>query len=354
MRRRTLMAESITLAIAGLAGCSSTESSETEATNGSAGNQTAAENTENEPITESPDEDDPRDPEDAVNYYNTALDLLEQNADELDEARQELIESQNLPDFDATSISSRISEARRLLKQAENSDDGSLSDEIEAVQTITSYQETTVEFNESYLKMVGLIGTGLDEFSDGRHESAIEVLNNAKQQIEPTNSLIKKVGEKLDEVKNAVEESDIDNSTAEQLILIDEQNKETQIEISVMEHLIPARTSEIEGDLYFEQGYSAIENESYDDAHSHFSSAEDLFNTAITELEKIDVDPVTVYIESLLNDVNSLICEYEYSESASDDFEKAARAAQNGDSGEAEMYLDDADSSLSKMDTCRS
>ena len=352
MKRRALVAKSMTLAVAGLAGCSSSESSGTETTDESVGNQTTAENSENKPTTESSDNDGARGPEDAVTFYNSALDLLEQNAEELDEARQELIETQDVPDFDATGINSRISEARRLLERAESSDDGSLSDEIEALRTITSYQETVVEYNEAYLSLVELIGTGLDEYNDGRHESAIEVLEDANQQIEPTNSLLEEVSEKLDETINSVEQSDIDDSTVEQLILLDEQNKETQIEITIMEHLIPARMNEIEGDLYFQQGYNAIENESYDDARSHFSNAWNLFDVGITELEKIDVNQNTAYIESLINNVSSLICEYEYSKDAADDLEKAVDAAQSGDSAEAEEYLDEADSNISKIDTC--
>lgn len=314
-----------------LAGCSSDDTTETEP---------------------SDDETGPRGPEEAVEHYDDAVELLERNGDDFREVRQQIVSDPENVGFDATAVASRTSEARTQLDRAEAGDDGSLSDEIETLQRIASYQDTLTDYNEDYLALIRLLNTGLDEYFAGQHRPAIELLEDAQRQIGPTRSSLELVEAELDEVRNAAEQAEMSDELIESIIITDEDNTEIHIELTILEDLIPARIAEIEGDLSFDRGLDAFEEESYTDARSHFSDAESHFVTGKTRLESIAVEEVTVYIEQLIADTKSLICEYEFSMDAADNLQQSVNAMQSGDLQLAEQYWEDAQTNLSRIDTC--
>lgn len=300
----------------------------------------------------SDDETGPRGPGEAVEYYDDAIELLERNSDEFREVRQQMVSDPESVDFDATAVASRTSEARSQLDRAEAEDDGSLSDEIETLQRIASYQDTLTEYNEDYLTLTRLLNTGLDEYFAGQHRPAIELLEDAQRQIEPTRSSLDLVEAELNEVQNAAERAEMSDELIQSIIITDENNTEIQIELTILEDLLPARIAEVEGDLSFERGFDAFEEESYTNARSHFSDAESHFVTGKTRLDSIAVEEVTIYIEQLIADSESLICEYEFSVDAADNFQQSANSMQNGDFEQAEQHWEDAQTNLSRIDTC--
>ncbi|GAB6880154.1 hypothetical protein JCM17823_24280 [Halorubrum gandharaense] len=293
-----------------------------------------------------------RGPEEAVEHYNDAIELLEKNSDEFEEVRQQLITDQEPPDFSATTIASRTSEIRSKLGRAKEYDDGSLSDAIEALRKMSSYQDKLAEYNEEYLKLVGLINNGMNEYRAGEHQSAIGVFENAQQQIEPTNSVFDSVVIELEAVQDTAEQAQMNDELIQEITMVEEDHDEIQTELTILSDLLPARIDEIRGDSLFIQGDESFENENYSDARSHYSDAESHFIAAKTRLESISVEEVTVYIQRLINDIEGLICDYEFSAAASDDLQKAANAMENGNFDEAEEHWENANSNLSSMDMC--
>ena len=303
--------------------------------------------------TEPPDDETgPRGPEEAVEHYDDAVELLERNANEFRELRQQTVSGEENVDFDATAVALRTSEARTHLDRAEAEDDGSLSHEIEKLQRIASYQDTLTEYNEDYLSLSRLINTGLDEYVAGQHRPAIELLENAQRQIGSTISSLELVEAELDEVRNAAEQAELSDELMQNITTIDEDNAEAHTELTILEDLVPARIAEIKGDLSFDRGFDRFEEESYTDARSHFSDAESHFVTGKTRLESITVEEVTAYIERLIADTESLICEYEFSIDAADNFQQSANAMQNGDLQQAEQHWEHGQTNLSRMRTC--
>lgn len=323
-----------------LAGCSSNNTTETEPSD---------DDTETEP---SDDGTELRGPEEAVEHYDNAIDLLGRNGDEFREVRQQVVSDPESVSFDSTGIASRTSEARTQLDRAEAEDDGSLSDAIETLRRIASYQDTLTEYNENYLNLMRLLNTGLDEYFAGQYQPAIELLEDAQHQIGPTRSSLELIETELDEVRNAAERAETGDELIQRIIMADEDHTEIHIELTILEDLLPARIAEVEGDSSFDRGLDAFEEESYTDARSHFSDAESHFVTGKNRLESIAVEEVTVYIEQLIADTESLICEYEFSVDAADNFQQSANSMQNGDFEQAEQHWEDAQTNLSRIDTC--
>lgn len=339
-RRRFLLGIGGVTISTNLAGCSSDNTTETEPPN-------------DETETElSDDEIGPRGPEQAVEHYNNAIELIEKNADEFREARQQMILDHERIDFDSTVIASRTSEIRTQLDRAEEEDDGSLSDEIKTLRRIASYQDTLAEVNDEYLKLTRLINTGLDEYFAGQHQSSIEVLEDARSQIEPTRSALETVTTELEEIQSVAEQAEMSDELIQESMLTTEENAETRVELTIVSDLVPARIEEVEGDLLFDQGFNEFENEDYTAARSDFSNAESHFITAKTRLESIDVEETTAYIQSIINDTESLICEYGFSVGAANDFQKAATAMQNGNFEQAEQHWENGSTNISRIDTC--
>lgn len=342
MDRRTFVGHSTIIATSVLAGCASNDQDQTEPSE-------EGSETENESAN---GEQGPSAPEKAIEHYDKAVELLTKNAEVFGEVRQNLLLDRDIVDFSVTEITSRTSEARSRLDRAAQNDDGSLTDHIEAMRVVASYQDSLAEYNEEYIRLIELVDTGLDEYFAGRHQSGIDILQNAQEQIELTNSALEDVDEKIGEVQDAAEVAELNNQFREDILVATDQFAEAHEELTWLEQVIPARIAEIEGDQDFALGNDAFDNENYSNARTHYSDSERHFVSAETHLDNLQVREITPYIEELVRDTESLICEYKYSSDACDEMVQASEAIEDEDPEQANQHIETANTHLSKIDTC--
>ncbi|WP_152418561.1 hypothetical protein [Halorubrum distributum] len=342
MNRRTLIGTSVMLATPVLAGCSSDGQNQSEPSGDDSENESESVNSEQGPVG----------PADAVEHYDKAIELLGKNAEVFNEVRQELLLEGSTVEFSSSEVKSRTSEARSQLDSAEQDDDGSLSDHIDAMRVLASYQDSLADYNEEYLRLTSLVNTGVDEYFDGQHQSAIDILQEAQEQISPTRSSLEEVGEKLDEVLEAAEVADLSDQYKEEMLVAGDQFAEVQEELAWLNQIVPARIAEVEGDRAFELGTNAFDNEEYGTARSHYADSENHFVSAETHLDNLQVQEITSYIEELVSDAESLNCEYRHSSNASDEMVQASEAMENNQSEQANQHIEAANTQLSKIDTC--
>lgn len=340
MHRRTFVGISTTVLSSTVAGCSSTIRDE---------DNPSADDSEEQPSNNG---SGPVGPEDAVEHYDSAIELLDKNRADFEEVRQQLLLEEENIDFSASTIISRTTEARNKLDSAAREDDGSLEDEIETLRRVATYQETLADYNSEYLKLTRLINAGIDSYSESQYQPAIDSLESARQQIDPTRSALEDVDEKLDSVREAAEIAEMSDEFIESLLVAADDNAEIREELEWLEQIIPARLREIRGERAFESGTTAFENERYTAASSQYSDAETYFASAETELTQLDVEEVTRYIESLVDDSDRLSCRYGYMTNASEEMAKASQDIQNDNTIQADVHLENANSYLSKIGTC--
>lgn len=329
MYRRRFIAASTALTTTTVVGCLS---SDEDGTNGS--------------------ESRPMGAEDAVEHYNTALELLERNTAEFDDVRQQVLLGETDVEFRASTITSRTDEARRQLDRAAENDDGSLDNEIETLRHMASYQDTLARFNEEYLKLTRLADTGVDALLAGQHQHAIDTFQTAHHQVETVKSSLTDVEAETDALIAAADSAQVGDEFRDELLRIVDDHAEGREELRWFEQMVSARIDETRGDQAFETGTAAFDDGHYGTARSEYSTAENYFVAAKTQLKNLDIDQTTNYLRSLANDTARLECEYGFWADAADELQQAAQAMENENPGRADKYLESADRHLSNTARC--
>ncbi len=340
MNRRTFVSVSATLATTAFAGCLSSDQDGSQSSDGESGDP------------QSNDESGPVAPEDAVEHYDRAVELLSKNGEKFDEVRQQMILGDGNIDFRVTTITSRTGEARSQLEKAAKEDDGSLEKEIETLRRVATYQDALAQYDEEYLKLSRLINTGLDYYSNGQYQQAITTLQNAKQQVEVTQSALDDVEEELNAIRDSSESADVGNELRDELLVAGDDNAEIREELRWFDQLVPARIDEIRGEQTLESATNAFEAGRYSSARSQYADAENYYVSAETQLNHLTIKEETEYLAGLVSDSDGLACRYGYLSDASDKMAQASQAMQNGNRSQANQHIESADTYLAMRDTC--
>lgn len=337
MDRRTFTGILATVTTTGIAGCLSEEQNDNESTNGGSSDQSSTTGTEA--------------PEDAIETYDQAIELLERNTTAFDDARQQILLNHEDVDFDSSAVQGRVDEAQVQLDLAAQHDDGSLNDEIETLRLVATYQESLAKYNDEYLQLVNRLGEGMDYYDEDRFQPAILTLEDAQDRIGPTRAALDDVDEKLELVLDDESEA-LEDIARDRLLLAAEDNAEIHQELNWLEQMIPGRIYEIKGTQAIESGTDAFENERFGIAHSEYSDAENYYLSAEVELNQLDIETTTSYIQSLVEDSNRLECEYQYVSEACNELAQASQAMQSNQRQKADDHISNADSHLANSGSC--
>lgn len=136
------------------------------------------------------------------------------------------------------------------------------------------------------------------------------------------------------------------------MLMASDDHAEIHEELDWLDRVLLARIDEVQGEKAFSSGNAAFEDERYGTARSQYSDAENHLVSAETQLENLDIEEDTEYLTSLVNDSDSLECEYGFVAAAADELAQASRAMQNGNRSQANRHLEQANTHFSMSGTC--